>query len=399
MLKVLLAHNFYQQSGGEDTVFSSEGRLLREKGHEVIEYIEHNDRIRSMNRFNVAAQTLWSGYSYNHLFEILEKDKPDIVHFHNTFPLISPSAYYACSKMGIPVIQSLDNPRLLCPSANFYRNGRLCQDCLGKTPPWPSVVHACYHRSPLQTGVIALMLSQHRWMRTWTSKVDCYLVATEFYRKKFIEGGLPEDKIFVKPHFIYPDPLPRPKQQHGDYALFIGRLDPEKGVRAMLQAWLQLSDIPLKIRGSGQLEDEIRDFVKINGLRKVEIVERLARPALTDLIKNARILIWPSEGYYETFGLAAVECLASNTPVIASRIGVMTEIVTDRITGLHFNPGDSDDLANKVRWAWEHLAEIAEMGKKARQEYETKYTSDKNYQMLLSIYQNAIRVKQGKFDG
>jgi glycosyltransferase involved in cell wall biosynthesis len=394
MLRILLVHNYYQQPGGEDTVFAIESELLREKGIEVIEYTEHNDRIRSMHKLDVASQTLWSRYSFNRFFEILEKDKPDIVHFHNTFPLISPSIYYACSKLGIPVIQSLDNPRLLCPSANFYRKGRLCQDCLGKTPPWPGVVHACYHNSSLQTAVIASMLSLHRWIKTWKSKVDCYLVATEFYKQKFIEGGLPADKLIVKPHFIYPDSLPRPENQHGEYALFIGRLDPEKGVRTLMQAWMHLSGTPLKIRGDGQLEEEIRGFIKNYGSGNIEIVGRLARSELTNLIKNARFLVWPSEGYYETFGLVAVESFSCGVPVIASRIGVLSEIVADGRTGLHFNPGDPDDLAVKVKWAWEHPMEMEEMGRNARREYEEKFTSEKNYDLLMDIYQQVIQVKR-----
>jgi glycosyltransferase involved in cell wall biosynthesis len=391
MLKVLLVHNFYQQNGGEDTVFASEGELLREKGHEVIEYIEHNDRIRAMSKLDVAAQTLWSRYSYNRILDILKKEKPDIAHFHNTFPLISPSTYFACRSAGIPVIQSLDNPRLLCPSANFYRNGTLCQDCLGKTYPWPGVLHGCYHHSRLQTAVVATMLSTHRWINTWNSKVDYYLVATEFYKSKFIKGGLPADKIIVKPHFIYPDPQSRPEKHYGDYALFIGRLDPEKGIRPMLQAWKVLSDIPLKIRGDGQLGEEIRDFIKTNDFNNIKVVERLSKPELTYLIKNARFLVWPSEGYYETFGYVAVENFSCGVPVIASGIGVPREIVRDGITGMHFNPGDHSDLAAKVRWAWDHPVEMIKMGRNARQEYEEKYTADRNYQLLIGIYQKAIQ--------
>lgn len=393
-IKILQVHEYYIQPGGEDTVFATEVNLLREKGHEVIEYVEHNDRIPTMGKINVATQTLWSRYSYQHTSDLLEKEKPDVVHFHNTFPLISPSAYYACQTAKIPVIQSLDNPRLLCPSANFYRNGKLCQDCLGKTPPWPGIVHACYHKSPFQTAIVASMLSLHRWTKTWKSRVDYYLVATEFYKNKFIEGGLPPEKIIVKPHFIYPDSLPRPEHQLGDYALFIGRLDPEKGVRTMLHAWMHLSDIPLKIRGSGQLEEDIRIFIKNNGLSNVEIIERLSGPGLTNMIKKARFLVWPSEGYYETFGYVAVESFSCGVPVIASRIGVCGEIVSDQITGLHFTPGDPVDLAVKVRRAWEHPLEMAELGKNARREYDQKYTAERNYDLLMEIYQRAIKARR-----
>ena len=228
-IKILHAHNYYLQPGGEDTAFKAEVNLLRDHGSEVLEYVEDNHNIAFKSQLGVALQTVWSWDSYAKIKKTLHQGQPQIVHFHNTFPLISPAVYYACDEEKIPVIQSLDNPRLLCPSANFYRGGKLCQDCLGKTPPWPSLFHACYHGSHLQTAVVASMLTFHRWRKTWARQVDYYLVATEFYRRKFIEGGLPEKNIVVKPHFIYPDPGTRPEEHIGEYVLFIGRLDPEKG--------------------------------------------------------------------------------------------------------------------------------------------------------------------------
>ena len=388
--KILLAHNYYLQSGGEDTAFNAEVHLLRNHGHEVVEYVEDNHNIASRSQLNVALQTVWSWDSYQKIKNTLRRERPQIAHFHNTFPLLSPAIYYACHEEKIPVIQSLDNPRLLCPSANFYRDGKLCQDCLGKTPPWPSILHACYHSSHLQTTVVASMLTFHRWRKTWMSQVDCYLVATNFYRRKFIEGGLPAENIVVKPHFIYPDPGARSKEHVGEYVLFIGRLDPEKGIHTMLDAWKTLPHILLKIRGDGQLEKEANEFIRSNQPTSVELIQRLPREELTALIKNARLLIWPSNGYYETFGYVAVECFANGVPVIASDIGVMSEIVTNGITGLHFTPGDPADLAKKVQWAWEHPDAMAEMGRNARKEYELKYTAERNYNMLMDIYRTAI---------
>ena len=393
-LRILHVHNYYKQPGGEDTAFESEVFLLRQRGHQVIEFTEDNHRIEHMPFSLVGLQSLWSWETYQKISKILVQEHPDIVHFHNTFPLISPSAYYACSKFEIPVIQSLDNPRLLCLSANFYRNGKLCQDCLGKTPPLPGIFHGCYHQSSLQSVVVASMLSLHRWLKTWSTKVDNYLVATDFYKAKFIEGGLPPERIIVKPHFIYPDPNSRLEGLSGKYVLFIGRLDPEKGVRTLLQAWKQITDIPLKIRGAGQLQGEVVNIINANRLDNVELLGRLHRGELTELIQNARFLIWPSEGYYETFGYVAVESFGCGVPVIASRIGVCCEMITDGVTGLHFNPGDPNDLAEKVRWAWVHPDAMAILGKNARREYEEKYTTEKNYELLMGIYQRAIRIRK-----
>jgi glycosyltransferase involved in cell wall biosynthesis len=392
-MRILHFHNYYQQAGGEDTAFESEVALLRQNGHQVVQYVEDNRRIDSMSSASAALQTIWSWDSHKKIAALLAREKPDVAHFHNTFPLISPSAYYACRDAGIPVVQSLDNPRLICPAATFYRNGKLCQDCLGKTPPLPGIIHSCYHHSRVHTAVVASMLTFHRWLGTWQKLVDVYLVATQFYRQKFIEGGLPAEKIAVKPHFIYPDPGMRLSSQKGEYALFIARLDPEKGVRTMLDAWKQLPGVPLKIRGGGQLEEEIRQFIRERGLQGVEIVGRLSRSELTDLIKNSKCLVWPSEGYYETFGYVAVESFSCGVPVVASDIGVMQEVVTDGITGLHFKAGDPVHLAEKIRWVWDHPQELEVMNQNARREYEIKFTAERNYAMLLEIYQRVVKTR------
>ncbi len=392
VLKILHVHNFYTQPGGEDTVFAAEVAILKERGHNIIEYTDTNARIQQMSPFAVAIQTIWSQPTYNKLYKVLQKEKPDLVHFHNTFPLISPAAYYACRSSKIPVIQSLDNPRLICPAATFYRMGRLCQDCLGKTPPIPGIIHGCYHNSPLQTAVIASMLTFHRCIKTWQKLLDFYLVATEFYKQKFIEGGLPPEKIIVKPHFIQSVPVPRTPKHKGNYVLFIGRLDPEKGIRALLNAWQKLN-IPLIIRGDGRLKKESLEFIQKHQMNSVSIIERLSEIDLTQLIKNARFLIWPSEGYYETFGMVAIECYVQGVPVIGSNIGVMAEIVKDGETGLLFSPGNSADLASKVEWLWNRPEESVRLGSNARLEYENKYTSERNYKMLMDVYSSAISNK------
>jgi glycosyltransferase involved in cell wall biosynthesis len=393
MLKIIHVHNYYQNPGGEDTVFAAEVALLQSYGHEVITYTDNNKRIQEMNPMGVAIQALWSKQAYNKIDELIQKEKPDVVHFHNTFPLISPSGYYACRANGVPVVQSLDNPRLICPAATFYRNGKLCQDCLGKTPPMPGIIHGCYHGSRLQTTVIASMLTFHRWINTWNHMVDAYLVATEFYRRKFIEGGLPEEKIIVKPHFTHDNSKPRSIRSQDEYVLFIGRLDPEKGIRTLLKAWKGLN-IPLIIRGDGQLEQECRDFLNDNQIKTITIVDRILPDELSQLIINARFLIWPSEGYYETFGMVAVECFSYGIPVLASDIGVMAEIVKNGETGLLFTPGDSTDLATKAEWLWGHPEETARLGRNARHEYEKKYRPESNYKMLLDVYSRVMTIKK-----
>jgi glycosyltransferase involved in cell wall biosynthesis len=394
-MKLLLAHNRYRQSGGEDEVFLRESELLRAAGHEVLEYTAHNSEIAEEGIFGkakLAARTLWAWDSVARLRALLRSERPCLAHFHNTFPLISPAAYYACQKEGIPVVQSLHNARLMCPAATFYRKGSACLDCLGRSVPWPGVVHACYRNSHLQTAMVAGMVAGHRILGTWHEQVDAYIVFTEFYRQKFISAGLPREKLFVKPHFVVTDP--GMKQTSGDYALFLGRLAPEKGLPTLLKAWRSLGHVPLRIRGDGPLGSEVEQFTRESS--SVSTLPYLSPKECFDLIKGARFLVWPSEGYYESFGLVAIEAFACGTPVIASRTGAMTEIVEDHKTGLHFTAGDADDLAAKVQWAWTHPHQVNEMGRAARAAYQSKYTAETNYQVLLGIYRKALEKRSTK---
>jgi glycosyltransferase involved in cell wall biosynthesis len=387
-MKVLLVHNHYCLPGGEDEVFHRERELLRAAGHEVLEYTRHNGEFEEsgfLRQAKVGLRSVWARDSTDALRALLRSEKPDVVHFHNTFPLVSPAAYHLCHQQEIPAVQSLHNPRLMCPAATCYRDGEVCEDCSGRTVAWPGVVHACYHKSHLQTAMIAGMLTAHRLLDTWQSQVDAYVVFTEFFRQKFITAGLPREKIFLKPHFLTSDP--GMKRSKGDYAVFLGRLAPEKGVATLLNAWRTMKHIPLWIQGQGPMEAEVLHFAE--GNPSIRLLRRLPRGESFEVIKGARFLVWPSEGYYESFGLVAIEAFACGVPVIASRIGAMMETVEDGKTGLHFAPGDAQDLAAKVEWAWTHSAEMDVMGARARVEYESKYTAEQNYPRLLEIYRRA----------
>ena len=390
--RVLLCHNFYQnrakQLGGEDVVFFAERDLLRRYGHEVIEHTETNERISGMNRLVLAGTTIWSRDAHRTLGNLVRQTGAGIVHFHNTFPLLSPAVYSACKQAGAAVVQTLHNYRLVCPNGLLFRDGAPCEDCVGRTPPLPGMVHGCYGGSRAQTGVIAAMLTAHRLRGTWRQDVDAYVALTEFSRQKLIEGGLPAAKVAVKPNFL--DPAPERGLAGGEFFLFAGRLSPEKGVKTLLEAWAsQCPPAPLRIAGGGQLLGDVQDAANVNPM--VEHLGPLDRPALLKQMRQARMLIFPSQ-VYENFPVTLVEAFACGLPVIASRVGAMAEIVDDGRTGLHFNPGDPDDLRAKVRWAWEHPDEIDRMAAEARREYEAKYTGEENYQQLMAIYDRACAV-------
>lgn len=385
-MKILVIHNRYQHPGGEDKVFASETALLRQNGHEVVEYTEDNKRIDGMNPLAVAAGAVWSRTSQYKLLNVLRDFQPDVAHFHNTFLLISPAAYYACGKLGVPVVQTLHNYRLFCLDATFFRGERVCEDCLAKILPWPGVLHGCYHGSRAHSAVVGSMIAVHRALGTWQKKVDIYIALSEFSRKKFTEGGIPTERIVVKPNFIYSDPGMR--RGCGDYVIFVGRLAPGKGIKTLLEAWRHVKGIRLKIVGNGPFTETVRKFVETHRLENIEILGQRSPEEIPGLIKGARFLVFSSE-WHETFGLVMIEAFACGVPVVASRLGVATEIVEDGQTGIHFEPGNPQDLGAKVEWAWTHTKEMQEMGRKARARYEAKYTAGQNYKMLMEIYQMA----------
>jgi glycosyltransferase involved in cell wall biosynthesis len=388
-MRILVVHNYYRHPGGEDHVFDAETDLLEANGHRVIRYTAENESIPLMSAALVAVDTIWNQGACGTILKILRDHRPDIVHFHNTFPLISPAAYYACAEAGVPVVQTLHNYRLLCPAATFFRDGRVCESCLGRYAAWPGISHACYRRSRAQTAVSAAMLFTHRQMGTWQKKVKLYIALSEFARRKFIEGGLPSDRIVVKPNFVYPDP--GAKDTAGAYALYVGRLSEEKGLQTLLAAWSRLGGrVPLRIAGQGPLNEYVVSTIEGGQLNAVEFLGSLSSSEVLRWMHSARFLVFPSV-WFEGFPVAIIEAFASGVPVISSRMGSMKEIIEDGRTGLHFNPGDPEDLAAKVEWGWSHPQDMKAMGRNARAEYETNYTAERNYDMVMASYRQALR--------
>jgi glycosyltransferase involved in cell wall biosynthesis len=389
-MKIVMVHNFYRQAGGEDVVFQSEKRLLERAGHAVIPYVRSNMELKNdslVGRIGIVAGMIWSQESRQRFAAILDAERPDVVHVHNTFMVISPSIYSACSERGIPVVKTLHNFRLLCPASSFFRNGMVCEECQNHSL-FRSVVHGCYRNSTQASAAVALMLATHRALGTWQKSVTRYISLTHFAKEKFVRAGFPADKLVVKPNFADPDPGERLRA--GEYALFVGRIDQTKGTRVLLDAWNRLPvKYPLHVVGDGPDQQEMEAQARELQFSEVTFRGRLSHAAAVEAVKRARFTIVPST-WYEGFPMCIVESFACGTPVLCSRLGGMSEIVDDQLTGLHFNPSDPQDLAKKVEWAWNHPVELARMGKVARRKYESDYTAEKNYSLLMEIYEQAI---------
>ncbi len=380
-MRILTAHNYYLEPGGEDQVFRSEAHLLEDRGHAVLRYSVDNRRALKMSRLRIAARAVWNRASGRRLRSLVAAHRPEVVHFHNTFPLLSPACYEAAREEGAAVIQTLHNYRLLCPGALLERGSGPCESCVGRRVAWPGILHGCYRASRAATAAVAGMTAVHRAAGTWNRAVDVYVALTRFARTRFVEGGLPPDKIVVKPNFVWPDP--GPGAGSGGYALFAGRMSEEKGLETLAAAWRLLDGaLPLKAAGDGPLVGTL------TGVPGIELLGRRTREDVLGLMREASFLVFPSL-WYEGLPMAILEAFACGLPVIASRLGAMAEVIEDGRTGLLFRPGDAGDLAATIAWAATHPAELGRMRREARAEFEGRYTAALNYQALIEIYERA----------
>jgi glycosyltransferase involved in cell wall biosynthesis len=387
-LKILLVHAFYRQPGGEDEVFRSEAALLERHGHTVIRHTARNEDLPEGHRLRLALDTTWNRVRHREFRALLCREKPDIVHCHNLFPALSPAIYHAAWKERTPVVQTVHNYRLFCPNGLLYRGARPCEECLGKRLAWPGVLHGCYRGSRPASAAVAAMLATHRLLGTWADKVHTYIALSEFARDKLVRGGLPAERIRVKPNFVDPDP--GPGNGRGGFALFVGRLSAEKGIDTLLDAWSRPAALPpLKVAGDGPLADRVAHAAQSSG-GAVGRLGRRNREEVLALMKSAAFLVAPSLAY-EAFPLTVLEAFATGLPVVASGHGALAEIVTEGQTGMVFRPGDGAGLADRAAWLAARPAERARMGLAARAAFTGRYGAEQNLAALMEIYASAAK--------
>lgn len=389
-MRVLLVHNFYRTAApsGEDIAYNNDKRMLQSGGVELDTYEKFNDDLVTLNhvaKLKLGISNSWSKESFREISAKLRAYKPDIVHFHNTFPQITPSGYAACKELNIPVIQTLHNFRLLCANALLLREGKVCELCISGSMI-SALRYRCYRNSLAATASQVICLKRNRYNGSYANNVALYITLTKFAEKKFLEAGFPAEKIITRPNFL-PIP-PAPKSNKENYAIFVGRITEEKGVYTLLRAWRKISNLELRVVGDGELLPESKKYADDNNIN-VKFMGYLSRDKVISAIQDAKFMILPSE-CYEGFPISLLEAYACGTPLIVSNIGGQSEIIRDGITGRLFSVGDSDDLAEKCMELFRNKDLLNKLRKNARAEFDRKYTQESVLDQTLNIYNSVL---------
>ena len=382
-MRILQIHNEYTLIGGEDTVLDLEKKLLQENNHEVFNYSVSNHSIKNIfDKIKIFINVHYSNKQKKIISKLLKKIKPDIVHVHNFFPLITPSVFDACKENNIPVVFTLHNYRLICPSGMLMYNDKIYEKSIYKGP-YSTILDKVYKNSYFGTFALARMISYHKNKKTWENKVDQFIALTKFAKSKYIESGFNDKKFSIKPNFfISHSELINNKNRDG--ALYVGRLSKEKGIDILLKAWEKVP-VKLKIVGNGPLSSMVAQSKNPN----IEYLGFLELKEIYSLMQKSSFLVFPSI-WYEGFPMVIIEALANGLPIIASNLGSMSEVIKNNVNGLHFDPGDVNDLIDKIKLLDSDKVKCATLSKNAYIDYKTNYTSEKNYKILIDIYQKCI---------
>lgn len=380
--KVLIVHNYYQIPGGEDTVVANEKKMLEEHGHQVVLYTRHNEELNSFTKLQkllLPFSMIFSGKTYREVKHLIEKEKIDVVHVHNTLNLISPSVYYAAFRKKVPVVQTIHNFRLLCPGASFYRDGHICEECVSKGLVC-GVKHGCYRGSSIQTMVCVVSTWLHRMLGTY-GKLN-YICLTEFNKKKLLQlKQIREEKVFVKPNFVQPAEAVIPYEQRKDQFVYAGRLEEIKGIDLLLRAWSRLDpkEFKLVVYGTGSMEQWCREYIEKEQLSNVELKGFLDNEAVKKVIGQSKALILPTR-WYEGFPMTIAEAYSVGTPVIVSDLGNAGNLVEEGKCGYKFRPDSEESLCSAVE-------KLKDSFHGMEREWIERYSEESNYEQLRKIYE------------
>jgi glycosyltransferase involved in cell wall biosynthesis len=392
-MRVLAVHNYYysRNPSGENVVFDAECELLRRNGHQVDLHVRRSDEIRAQGAWGAvkgAMATPWNPFEARRLRKDVDRLQPNVMHVHNTFPLISPAIFRAIGRRAARVL-TLHNYRLTCPAAIPMRDGKVCTECMDRMSVCPSLAHGCYRNSRLATIPLAANVALHRWIGTWKNEVDAFIVLTEFQKERMAKAGLPRQKIHVKPNFFPGNPKVIPWDERTIEVLFVGRLSEEKGLDKLLAAWAiwkRTDRVPrLTIIGDGPLKSEVARRAEELG---IDFRGPTSPSEAQSAIANAKLLVVPSQ-WFEGFPMVVREAFAFGTPVAVSDIGPLPAIVQGGQSGIVCRSDTAESLLACLRNAWNDVRHLADLSAIARREFEESYTEEANYQTLMEIYEAA----------
>jgi glycosyltransferase involved in cell wall biosynthesis len=392
-MRILLVHNRYRSAApsGENRVVDQESAALAALGHEVLRFGGSSDEIgqwSAARKASLPARTIWSRETYRDLTAVLRERRPDVLHVHNTFPLLSAAVLYACRDAGVPLVATIHNYRLACANGTFFRNGAVCHDCAGRLPT-RAVLHGCYRDSRAATAPVALAMGLHR--QAWRSLVSAYVFISSSQRDLLQGSGLPPERVFVRYNLI--PHRSRPRIERAPTVVYAGRLDEAKGARLLMAGWdiyCQTSGKPgmnLVIAGAGPLGDEMAAWA--SGRPSVEMTGALSADQCGELIAQARAVVLPS-AWEETFGLVAVEAMAAGVPPIATDHGSFTELITPGVDGVLFQPGEPAALGRAIADVEQDPDRYEAYGEQARKTYEQRFDPQRSVDELLRIYHFAV---------
>lgn len=390
-MKILAVHNFHRSgsASGDDQVFKSETALLEKHGHDVVRYTVSNDSFDKAGVFGKLTATagmLWSFKNYKAISEIIKREKPDIMHVHTFFPLLSPSILYAAKRHGVRVVATLHDTRFVCPVATSLREGNICNDC-GDGHYLRMAKYACFKGSRAQSLAVAGIFKYHRIRKSFYKQIDRYICLNDNQIKLLEEIGFDSKKISKKYNFV-PDARNVPSVNRDDlperYAVFYGRIGAEKGIRILQRVWNELDDIPLVVMGGGPLEESFKAWAKQHN--NVYFLGYTQHDECLAIVKNAEFVMFPSI-WYEGCSMVEIETESLGKPLIATDLGFSAEAIQDHANGLKVPLNDIDGFVHAIRSLWEAPEECVRMGHEARMDYESKYLPEDNYQQLMNIYQ------------
>jgi glycosyltransferase involved in cell wall biosynthesis len=395
-VKILLVHNFYGSTApsGENTAFLAEASLLRSHGHAVYEFTRTSDEILDKGRpgaLKGAFSSVWNPFSLRLLKRAIQDANPDVVHVHNTFPLLSPSVFYASREQRVPTVMTMHNYRIGCSAATALRRDQPCMLCLDRRSVLPALRYGCYRNSRVATFPVSMMIALHNAKKTWSRNVDAFITLTDFQREKMSLFGVPADSLFVKPHFMADPPQPVPWNSREEKAVFVGRLYAAKGIHILIEAWKQWGkNAPrLEIIGDGPMKEElVRSLEQSEAAASVSFTGNMTRREAMSRLSRAKLLIIPSL-CYEGFPMVVQEAFALGVPVAASNIGSLPYLVRENSNGALFPAGSASDIRKCVGPLLADNESLSALGKGARREFDEKFTAEKNHELLMGIYKAA----------